>query len=354
MSGMKRGSVRVPDRPPPPMADSASSSRTDLPALVRTMAAASPFGPAPTTIASTRLSAKIDDGALGGGFDRDRVAAMGRDDRINLVVGPRRIVLKQHQPFDAGRLGETDGVFDGRVTKGRERRELGPGQLRVMDQQIRRSRQGNRGGVIRAEPSRSGPDRDRAVVREIGDRCPGAGHPISIGEAALVGDLPRDDIESLDRPGTLLDSEEAPFAAELGWLDREMWWRHDAGQDVGRITLRRHDERDLGVGPVASGKEWDPVGVVPMQVTEEDRASKRPPVQQGGQALQAGAGVEHQRWALPVMGERNTGSVAFISHELRPRRRRRTSHTAYEQADRRGVYGLQPAAKRWTVRNGTS
>src|ERR1700682_3586734 len=120
MSGMKRGSVRVPDRAPPPMADSASSSRTDLPALVRTMAAASPFGPAPTTMASTRLSAKIDDGALRGGFDRDGVAAMGRHDRIDLVVGPRRIVMKEHHPLHAGRFGKTDGILDGGVPKGRE------------------------------------------------------------------------------------------------------------------------------------------------------------------------------------------------------------------------------------------
>jgi hypothetical protein len=58
-------------------------------------------------------SAKIDDGALRGGFDRDGMAAMGCDDRIDLVVGPRRIVVKEQQPLDAGRLGETDRVLDG-------------------------------------------------------------------------------------------------------------------------------------------------------------------------------------------------------------------------------------------------
>src|ERR1700682_2977326 len=121
MSWMNPGSVTGSVRVPPPMVDSASSTRTDLPAPARTMAAASPLGPAPTTTASTWLSAKIDDGALRGGFHRDGVATMGRDDRIDLVVGPRRIVMKEQQPLDACRLGETDGVLDGRVPKGRER-----------------------------------------------------------------------------------------------------------------------------------------------------------------------------------------------------------------------------------------
>src|SRR5437660_10885486 len=99
---MNPGSVSAWDRMPPPMVDSASSTRTDLPAAARTMAAASPLGPAPTTIASTEpppcpppkgegnvpgLSAKIDDGALRRGFDRDGAAAVGRDDRVDLVVG---------------------------------------------------------------------------------------------------------------------------------------------------------------------------------------------------------------------------------------------------------------------------
>ena len=116
------------DRVPPPIVVSASSTRTDLPAVASTRAAARPLGPAPTTIASTRpppcpppegegnicgRSAKIDDGALRGGFDRDGVAAVGRDDRIDLVVGPPRVVVKEQQALDAGRFRETDGVLHG-------------------------------------------------------------------------------------------------------------------------------------------------------------------------------------------------------------------------------------------------
>src|SRR2546429_292594 len=225
---MNPGSVSAWDRMPPPMVDSASSMRTDLPAAARTMAAASPLGPAPTMIASTWLSAKIDDGALRGGLNRDGAAAVGRDDRVDLVVGPRRVVVKQQQPLDAGGFGKPDRVLDSRVPHGGQRRELGTDQLGVMDQKVRRPRQGDRGRVIGAEAGRSGPERDRAVVREIGDRGASAAHPVPIGEAALVRDLARDDIESLDRPGSFLDPEETPLAAELGRLDRKVGWRHDA------------------------------------------------------------------------------------------------------------------------------
>jgi hypothetical protein len=38
--------------------------------------------------------------------------------------------------------------------------------------------------------------------------------------------------------------------------------------------------------------------VVPVQVTEQHRASKGLAVQQRAQSLQAGAGVEHQGWRL--------------------------------------------------------
>src|SRR5438309_11836718 len=105
---MNPGSVSASDRVPPPMVDSASRIRTDLPAPARTRAAANPLGPEPMTTASSGLLAKIDDGALGGGVDRDGVAPMGRHDRIDLIIGPRWIVVIEQQPFGAGRFGEPD------------------------------------------------------------------------------------------------------------------------------------------------------------------------------------------------------------------------------------------------------
>src|SRR2546430_4170671 len=138
---MNPSSVSASERVPPPMLASASSTRADLPAAARSRAAASPLGPPPPRTASPWPSAKVDDGALRGGFNRDGVAAMGRDDGIDLVVGPRRVVMKQQQPLDAGRFGEADGVLDGRVPHGGKRRELAARQLRIMDQEVRRPRQ---------------------------------------------------------------------------------------------------------------------------------------------------------------------------------------------------------------------
>ena len=49
---MNPGSVSSAERHPPPSSSSASSTRTESPARASTIAAASPFGPDPTTIAS--------------------------------------------------------------------------------------------------------------------------------------------------------------------------------------------------------------------------------------------------------------------------------------------------------------
>src|SRR5438270_8393058 len=133
MSCVKPGSVSASDRAPPPMVDSASRIPTDLPAPARTRAAANPLGPEPTTTASSGLLAKVDDGALGGGVDRDGVAPMGRHDGIDLVIGPRRIVVIEQQPLDPCGFGETDRILDGRVPERRKRRELTAGQLGIVD-----------------------------------------------------------------------------------------------------------------------------------------------------------------------------------------------------------------------------
>src|SRR5256885_4367942 len=177
------------------------------------MAAARPFGPEPTTTASTGPSAKIEDSALRGGFDRDGAVALGRDDRIDLVIGSRRVVVKQQEPLDAGRLGEADRVLDGRMPEGSARRELGLRQLRVMDQQVGVSRQRNRGRMVGAESVGSGTKGDRTVVGQVRDRGAVAGDAVAVGKAALVWDFLRDDVKAFDRPGSLLNAEEPPTAA---------------------------------------------------------------------------------------------------------------------------------------------
>src|SRR6266853_7020014 len=52
MSCTKPGSVISADRTPPPGVDADSSTQTERPAWARRMAAASPLGPEPTTMAS--------------------------------------------------------------------------------------------------------------------------------------------------------------------------------------------------------------------------------------------------------------------------------------------------------------
>src|SRR6185312_3808450 len=56
----KPGRVNSADRTPPPGTSDPSSTTTDRPAWARRMAAASPLGPAPTTIASVLGSSGLD------------------------------------------------------------------------------------------------------------------------------------------------------------------------------------------------------------------------------------------------------------------------------------------------------
>ena len=75
MSWTKPGSVSSPLRIPPPIVALASYTTTDRPARARVIAAASPFGPDPTTIASgasARIPAPSDPAA-------EPVAAMNRE-----------------------------------------------------------------------------------------------------------------------------------------------------------------------------------------------------------------------------------------------------------------------------------
>ena len=51
-SWTKPGSMSSADRAPPPISSAASSTRTEMPARASSIAALSPFGPAPTTMAS--------------------------------------------------------------------------------------------------------------------------------------------------------------------------------------------------------------------------------------------------------------------------------------------------------------
>src|SRR5712691_1668258 len=224
---MKPGKVRASVRVPPPIVLSPSMTRTDLPARASVMAAARPLGPEPTTTASHRASAKVDDGALRGRLDQEGPAAMAGDDGIDLVVRACRIVMKEQEPLRSRFLREADGVLDGGVSVRRTLCELGAGDLAIVDQQVRGSRQGDGGRVIRPKRLRSRSKGDRAVVGEVGDGRAVAADAVAVGEPALVPDLARDDLEAFDRPRSFLDPEEPPLATQLGRPDGEVGWRHD-------------------------------------------------------------------------------------------------------------------------------
>src|ERR1700726_1902458 len=179
-SWRKPGSVSASVRDPPPMDAAPSTTRTDLPARASVMAAASPLGPAPTKTAPTgpppcpppegegiirELSGKVDDGALSGRLDLEGPAAMAGDDRIDLVVGPCRIGMKEQESLGSRLLRQTDRVLDRGVPIGGTFRELGPRDLTVVDQQVGGPREGDGGGMIRAESLGPLSKRDRAMVR---------------------------------------------------------------------------------------------------------------------------------------------------------------------------------------------
>ena len=98
------GSVSASVRAPPPIVDAASSTRTERPACAMAIAAASPFGPEPTTIASTSRSAigeRVPNHTIGGCHP----FAFGR--KMVVAALPRRLVIKRRLvPLRLGRKPE--------------------------------------------------------------------------------------------------------------------------------------------------------------------------------------------------------------------------------------------------------
>ena len=136
--------------------------------------------------------------------------------------------------------------------------------------------QGHGRFVVLPEPVGPGAERGRAVVREIGDRGGGVGDAEAEGPAPFVGDLPGEHGEALDLDrGVGLEPEEAPPAAELGRGDREVGRRHDPAEDLLGVALGRHVEVGPALGPVRGREEGEALGVVPVEMAEDDRARRR-------------------------------------------------------------------------------
>ncbi len=94
-----------------------------------------------------------------------------------------------------------------------------------------------------------------------------------------------------------------------------------------RHALLRNEQTGHRVGTITGTEERQPVGVVPVQVTEQDRASERLARQQRRDRSQPGAGVEHEtRHLLVVVGDRDARRVPADAGEVHPDRRSRPAH----------------------------
>src|SRR5215469_15783323 len=127
-----------------------------------------------------------------------------------------------------------------------------------------------------ADASWTAPERERMVVRKVGNRAGGIAHAEAERATALVRDVPGEHRETLEFVLTFLDRAESPALAERARLDREVRRGERAGEyALGVGTLAWHHDVHLVARPSARGEERQAVGVVPVQVTQHDRAVER-------------------------------------------------------------------------------
>ena len=254
---------------------------------------------------------------------------------VDVVVDPHRAVVEEDQLPHAGLLGQAVAVVHRGVAVRLGHGQLGGDELRVVDEDVGVAGQVEDRVVDRAVAVLARAQGQWAVVRGVDHRGPAGIHDaVAERAAALVGQLDGGDLEALDEVLALLQGGEGPVPLQALGPDREVRGRHRAGQHVDRgpaVLLVGYEEPDLGVGLVAGAEEGQALGVVPVQVGQEQRAPEGTAVEAVGQPLQPGAGVEHQRRGVrPRARERDTGRVAPDAHEVGARGRRRPTDTAEE------------------------
>ena len=99
---------------------------------------------------------------------------------------------------------------------------------------------------------------------------------------------------------------EVPVSPQLAGTDREVGGRHGSRQHGLRFPLSRYEQVDPGLGVVPRCEERQSVGVVPVQVTEQDRSSKWTARQLRRETHQAGTGVEDQPGDFAFPPDRHT------------------------------------------------
>jgi hypothetical protein len=103
--------------------------------------------------------------------------------------------------------------------------------------------------------------------------------------AARVGYVDGVHVESFDFVTAHLNALERPLARELAGTDGKVRRRDGAGQDLLRITLLGHDHPNLGRRVVGGRAEGNPVGVIPVKVSQQQGALEHAILTMGCQAL---------------------------------------------------------------------
>src|SRR6266550_3544552 len=75
------------------------------------------------------------------------------------------------------------------------------------------------------------------------------------------------------------------------------------GGDISRDRTSRASPCSGSSTPITAGEEGQPLGVVPVEVTEQDRAPERLAAEQRGDAADPRPGVEDEGRRLPVVGQ---------------------------------------------------
>ena len=226
--------------------------------------------------------------------------------------------------------GELHGVAARGMAEVGAGRQLRVRVLGVMEQQVDAGRQGERVLVHLAEARRTGAQARRPVIGQVGDRHVAVADPVAEGAPALVGDLAGHHGEALDLLHPGFDGAEPPGAPQLARRDRKMRGRHRPTEHFLGVSLGRQVEIDARAHRVPRHEERDALGVVPMEVAEEDRALEGPSgADQGGDRPNARAGVEHEPGRSVVARDRDARRVPAVAQELKPGRRRRAPDAAH-------------------------
>ncbi len=199
-------------------------------------------------------------------------------ERVERVVGAIGLMMKQEYARDTGGAAERNRVFRRGVAEVTFRREFARRELRVVDEYVSVVGEREGRGMVLTPPVRPRADVTRTVVGEVRNGAFSVAHAHAVGTTTLVGNLVDGDGVALyfERAGR--EADERPRTTKVVGAHGEVGRRHPAREDVdGLGTVVRVGEIHSCSSVVTVGrfKERQSVHVVPMQVAQHNRASKR-------------------------------------------------------------------------------